>query len=160
MLLFAVTAFWASQWDNMRFTFTEANLLPDNHPENINYNEFLSLFGEEGSVVVIAVKDPSLFTPKKLSTWKELSEKIQAFEEIDFVLSIDNIKELVKNQKKNKFELKPLLEEIPQDSTRFSLILRLYHLVERRRNWQTGIIMVVVSNCMMKSVKYLILKGY
>lgn len=121
MLLFAVTAFWASQWDNMRFTFTEANLLPDNHPENINYNEFLSLFGEEGSVVVIAVKDPSLFTPKKLSAWKELSEKIQAFEEIDFVLSIDNIKELVKNQQKKKFELKPLLEEIPQDSTRFSL---------------------------------------
>ena len=49
LLLFAVTAFWASHWENMRFTFTEANLLPDNHPENVSYNKFLSLFGEEGS---------------------------------------------------------------------------------------------------------------
>jgi predicted RND superfamily exporter protein len=65
LLLFAVTVFWASHWDNMRFTFTEANLLPDNHPENITYNKFLSLFGEEGSVIVIAVKDSSFFTPEK-----------------------------------------------------------------------------------------------
>ena len=121
MLLFTVTVFWVSQWEKMRFTFTEANLLPDNHPENVTYNDFLSLFGEEGSVIVIAVKDTSLFTPKKLNAWKALSEKIQAYSEIDFVLSIDNVKELVKNKDKKKFELKPLLENIPQDSLAFSL---------------------------------------
>ena len=121
LLLFAVTAFWASQWGNMRFTFTEANLLPDNHPENVTYNKFLSLFGEEGSVIVIAVKDPSLFTPEKLTAWKTLSENIQAYDEIDFVLSIDNAKQLVKNKQKKKFELQPLIEEVPQDSTAFSL---------------------------------------
>lgn len=119
--LFAVTAFWASQWRNMRFTFTEANLLPDDHPENVSYNEFLSLFGEEGSVILIAIKDANLFTPEKLSAWKGLSEKLQSFNEIDFVLSIDNVKELVKNKKKNKFDLQPLLEDIPQDSLAFSL---------------------------------------
>ena len=121
LLLIAVTAFWVSHWDNMRFTFTEANLLPDNHPENVTYNKFLSLFGEEGSVIVIAVKDPSLFTPEKINAWKSLSEKIQTYDEIDFVLSIDNAKQLVKNKQKKKFELQPLLEEIPQDSTAFSL---------------------------------------
>ena len=121
LLLIAVTAFWASHWDNMRFTFTEANLLPDDHPENVTYNKFLSLFGEEGSVIVIAVKDPSLFTPEKINAWKSLSEKIQAYDEIDFVLSIDNAKQLVKNKQKKKFELQPLLEEVPQDSTAFSL---------------------------------------
>ena len=119
--LLAVTVFWVSQWQNMRFTFTEANLLPDDHPENVSYNEFLSLFGEEGSVIVIAVKDSTLFTPQKLGAWKALSEKIQSFDEIDFVLSVDNVKELVKNKAKNKFELLPLLEEIPQDSLAFSL---------------------------------------
>lgn len=121
LLLFAVTAFWASHWENMRFTFTEANLLPDNHPENVSYNKFLSLFGEEGSVIVIAVKDPNLFTPEKLAAWKSLSENIQSYDEIDFVLSIDNAKQLVKNKQKKKFELQPLLEEVPQDSTTFSL---------------------------------------
>ena len=119
--LVGVTAFWATQWQYMRFTFTEANLLPDNHPENIKYNDFLSLYGEEGSVLVLAVKDASFFTPKKLNAWKELSEELAAFDEIDFVLSIDNVKELVKNTAKKKFELQPLMAEVPQDSTAFAL---------------------------------------
>ena len=119
--LVGVTAFWVTQWQYMRFTFTEANLLPDNHPENIKYNDFLSLYGEEGSVLVLAVKDASFFTPKKLNAWKELSEELAAFDEIDFVLSIDNVKELVKNKAKKKFELQPLMAEVPQDSTEFAL---------------------------------------
>jgi predicted RND superfamily exporter protein len=149
LLLFAVTVFWASHWDNMRFTFTEANLLPDNHPENITYNKFLSLFGEEGSVIVIAVKDSSFFTPEKLTAWKSLSEKIQDYDEIDFVLSIDNAKELVKNKKKKKFELKPLLEEVPQDSTTFSLFKQklFYELPFYENlllNKETGTIRIVI----------------
>ena len=119
--LIGVTAFWATQWQYMRFTFTEANLLPDNHPENIKYNDFLSLYGEEGSVLVLAVKDPSLFSQEKLSAWKSLSEELAAYDEIDFVLSIDNVKELVKNNSKKKFELLPLMTEVPQDSASFAL---------------------------------------
>lgn len=115
--LIAVTAFWISQWQYMRFTFTEANLLPDNHPQNIRYNDFLSLFGEEGSVLVIAAQDPALFTTEKLQAWKSLGEELSHFEAIDFVLSIDNIKALVKNEKAKKFELKPLIDDIPSDSS-------------------------------------------
>ena len=42
-----MTFFWATQWKYMQFTFTEANLLPDNHPENILYKNFTDTFGEE-----------------------------------------------------------------------------------------------------------------
>lgn len=114
--LIGVTLFWASQWQYMRFTFTEANLLPDEHPENIRYNDFLSLFGEEGNVIVIAVKDKDLFTPEKLSAWNTLSQKLNAFEEIDFVLSLENLQVLTKNTDKGKFEFEPLLTSVPQDS--------------------------------------------
>jgi len=117
IILIGITVFWVSQWQHMRFTFTEANLLPDNHPHNIQYNDFLSLFGEEGSVLLIATKDPALFSTEKLTAWKALSEQLNAFDEIDVVLSIDNVKELVKNKQKKKFELTPLLEAIPKDSS-------------------------------------------
>jgi hypothetical protein len=46
----------------MRFTYTEANLLPDDNPVNVTYNEFLKIFGEEGNLIVLGVKDPTLFT--------------------------------------------------------------------------------------------------
>ena len=120
IILIGITLFWISQWQHMRFTFTEANLLPDNHPQNIQYNDFLSLFGEEGSVLLIATKDPALFSTEKLTAWKALSEQLTAFDEIDVVLSIDNVKELVKNKQKKKFELTPLLEAIPKDSSAFA----------------------------------------
>ena len=45
--IISLTLFWSLQWKNMRFTFTEANLLPDNHPENILYKSFTKTFGEE-----------------------------------------------------------------------------------------------------------------
>ena len=75
------------------------------------------MFGEEGSVLLIATKDPALFSTEKLTAWKALSEQLNAFDEIDVVLSIDNVKELVKNKQKKKFELTPLLEAIPKDSS-------------------------------------------
>ena len=121
LLLICVTLFWASQWKHMRFTFTEANLLPDNHPENIHYNDFLTLFGEEGNVLVLAINDADFFQKEKLKAWKALSDELMAFDEIDFVLSIDNIKELVKNNKKKKFELRPIASTLPEDDEEIAL---------------------------------------
>jgi len=46
-LIVIVTALLATQWQYMRFTYTEANLLPDDHPVNQEYNAFLEKCGEE-----------------------------------------------------------------------------------------------------------------
>ncbi|MEO0526325.1 MAG: RND family transporter, partial [Bacteroidota bacterium] len=87
LLIAAVTTFLAFQWENMRFSTSEANLLPDDHPINLEYNSFLELFGEEGNTIVFAVKDSSLYTPSKFNRWNKLSKQLQAFPEVDFVLS-------------------------------------------------------------------------
>ena len=47
------TVFFSMQWKHMRFTYTEANLLPDDHEVNKVYNQFLSIFGEEGNLIVL-----------------------------------------------------------------------------------------------------------
>jgi len=122
IILFAATAFWVSQWKHMRFTFTEANLLPDQHEENIRYNQFLELFGEEGNVMVIAVQDPNLFSAGRLDAWNELSAKLGSYEEIDFVLSLDNLKILSKNKQKNKFEMIPFQAKKPETEAEFALL--------------------------------------
>ncbi|MDG1385915.1 MAG: MMPL family transporter [Flavobacteriaceae bacterium] len=122
IILFAATAFWVSQWKYMRFTFTEANLLPDQHEENIRYNEFLKLFGEEGNVMVLAVQDPDLFSAGRLDAWNELSAKLGSYEEIDFTLSLDNLKVLSKNKQKNKFEMIPFQAKKPETEAEFALL--------------------------------------
>ncbi|WP_224487681.1 efflux RND transporter permease subunit [Robertkochia flava] len=110
LVLAGVTVFMATQWKHMRFTFTEANLLPDDHPVNVSYNEFLDVFGEEGNLIVIAVKDSTLFTPDNFNAWNKLSKQLQAKPEVSLVVSTDNLKKLVKNTEKQEFELQPLSE--------------------------------------------------
>lgn len=112
-----MTFFWATQWKYMQFTFTEANLLPDNHPENILYNSFTETFGDEGNVIVIALKDSLFFTPDKRNAWRELNNQIEAFPEIEMVLSTDNLQELIKDQKNKKLVLQKVPLSAAKDST-------------------------------------------
>ena len=111
-----VTFFLASQWQNMRFTYTEANLLPDTHPENIHYKDFIKTFGEEGNLIVIAIKDDNFFTEKIFNEWVLLNNKINEFSEIDFTLSTNNVQELIKDEKQKKFLLRNLLPNKKIDS--------------------------------------------
>ena len=78
-ILALVTYFFSTNWNNIRFTYTEANLLPDTHPENIKYKRFKEKFGEEGNLVVISVKDSSLFQLDKLNAWNSLSQSFKNY---------------------------------------------------------------------------------
>ena len=114
--IIALTGFWASQWKYMQFTFTEANILPDDHPENILYQSFVNTFGEEGNVIVIAVEDATFFSPKKRNAWRQLNDSITAFKEINFVLSIDNLQELTKDTQTESFKLETVKLSAAKDS--------------------------------------------
>ena len=109
-LIAGLTFFLAMQWDNMRFSNSQANLLPDDHPVNIEYQHFLRQFGEEGNAVVFAVKDSALYSPDNFRRWNKLSKQLSAFPEVDFVISTDNLQELVKDQNNQKFVLEPLIK--------------------------------------------------
>ncbi|MCF6180401.1 MMPL family transporter [Lutibacter sp.] len=113
VLLAAITYFLATQMQYMRFSYTEANLLPENHPVNIQYNKFLKLFGEEGNLIVMAVQDSTIFTPKKFKAWTQLSKKLDSFPEIDFSLGIGDVKVLKKDKTKQKFDIVPLYTKEP-----------------------------------------------
>jgi len=122
IFLLAVTSFWVSQWKYMRFTFTEANLLPDQHEENIRYNDFLDLFGEDGNVMVLALQDQDLFSKGKFEAWNKLSKKLGTYPEIDFVLSLENLSTLSKNTRKKKFEMIPFLSIKPETKETYALL--------------------------------------
>ncbi|MEX2350755.1 MAG: efflux RND transporter permease subunit [Flavobacteriaceae bacterium] len=105
------TVFMAFQWKHMRLSNTEANLLPDDHPINQEYNAFLDKFGEEGNLIVIGTNDSTAFTPEKFKAWNSLSNEINKFEEVEFTISINNLKELQKNADSLRFELTPFLKD-------------------------------------------------
>lgn len=113
------TFFMSMQWKNMRFSNTEANLLPDDHPVNLAYNRFVSQFGEEGNIIAIAVKDSSLFELQNFRKWNKLSKQLAAFPEVSMVLSTDNLKLLEKSKTSDAFVMLPFLS--PKTNTQQGL---------------------------------------
>ena len=113
IVIAGITAFLASQMKYMKFSYTEANLLPESHIANLEYNKFLKIFGEEGNLVILGVKDPTIFIPEKFNAWNHLVDKFDDREEIDFTISIADVQKLKKDKKNRRFVLEPLYEEDP-----------------------------------------------
>jgi len=113
LIIATISTLLATQISNVKFSYSEANLLPEDHEVNIEYNQFLNIFGEEGNIIVLAVKDSTLFKDvTKFNNWLTLAEDISKFNhEIDAVISLGNLKELKKNATLQKFELQPLFNK-------------------------------------------------
>ncbi|MEQ3691627.1 MAG: MMPL family transporter [Flavobacterium sp.] len=109
--LILFTVFMAFQWKNMRFTYTEANLLPDDHIINQEYNSFLEKFGEEGNLVVIGFKDSTFFTQKNILLWENFISEIKKDKAVDFTLSIEDLKVLKKDTINQKLKLVPFINK-------------------------------------------------
>jgi len=109
--IIGITIFLGFQWKNMRFSFTEANLLPDDHEVNLKYQEFLEKFGDEGNLIVMAISDSTLFTPEKLKAWNDFNDSFKQYDEIDLVVSINDLKTLKKEDNPSRFELVPFIKD-------------------------------------------------
>lgn len=106
-----ITYLFSTQWDYMRFSNSEANLLPDDHEVNITYDKFLDKFGEEGNLIIIGVKDSTLFTVDKLNAWNTFSDDLKSYDEVESVISIKDLQKLIKDSKNEKFNLEPFIKD-------------------------------------------------
>ena len=111
LLVLLTTGFFSMQWNKMRFTYTEANLLPDDHPINLEYNNFLDIFGEEGNLIVIGIKDSTLLTVEKLNAWNSFSKSFNNHTSVDAVIAVKDLQKLVKNERKKQFDLIPFIKD-------------------------------------------------
>ncbi|PPK96326.1 hypothetical protein LY01_00144 [Nonlabens xylanidelens] len=110
-LIVIATIALASQWKYMQFTHTEANLLPDDHPVNEEYNKFLDKFGEEGNLIILGVENNNLDNYQRFNAWNALADSLATFEEVELVLSTSNLPNLTKNSDNTKFIVEPVLQE-------------------------------------------------
>lgn len=117
-----ITILFSTQWKYMRFTYTEANLLPDDHEVNLEYNKFLNIFGEEGNLIVLGVKDSTLFTVDKLNAWNSLSDSFRNDDEVITVASIKDLQKLIKDTENEKFNLVPFIKDSIHSKTQIDTL--------------------------------------
>ncbi|WPY98308.1 efflux RND transporter permease subunit [Christiangramia sp. OXR-203] len=116
VLILVATYLLSTQWKNMQFSYTEANLMPDDHEVNVSYNDFLEKFGEEGNLILLGVQDSALFTPEKFKAWNKLTDTLLTYPEVDQIISPASLQELKKFEDPKRFEMVPVLLEEDLDS--------------------------------------------
>ena len=122
ILITVITGLLLSQTKHMRFSYIEANLLPTDHKANVEYDNFLKIFGEEGNLIILGVKDSTVFSPHKFKKWNLLTKSFEKSAQVDFTLSISDVKKLKANRTQRKFEIEPLFNETPNTTEGISNI--------------------------------------
>ena len=103
ILVLVNTIFLSTQWKNIRFSYSEANLMPKDHPFNIAYDNFVDVFGEEGNLLIIAVNDSLLFDKSNFNAWIKLSNSFKSKKEVNNVIHVGNFPIISKNKLKKEF---------------------------------------------------------
>ena len=103
ILVLVNTIFLSTQWKNIRFSYSEANLMPKDHPFNIDYDNFVDVFGEEGNLLIIAVNDSLLFDKSNFNAWIKLSNSFKSKKEVNNVVHVGNFPIISKNKLKKEF---------------------------------------------------------
>ncbi len=124
VLIAAISYGLFTQTKNIKFSHTEANMLPSDHPASIIYDGFLKIFGEEGNLIILAVKDSTLFTPQKFNNWNALSKKLDSIKSVDFTFSLGDIKKLKKDVAHKRFVVQPLYNTPPETKAQVDKITR------------------------------------
>lgn len=107
-LLLIVTGFFTSQWKYVKISYTQDSILPKDDPYAIEYARFKSKFPNDNNLILIAIKDSSLFTKDKLNAWNNLSNDLLQFPEVEQVFSVGTLKLLQKDTLNKRFVLKDL----------------------------------------------------
>ena len=106
-IFFGYFAFTSLRVDN-RY----GNMLPKVSKTQSDFLKFKEKFGEDGSTLVIAIKEPKLYTEKKLLKWKELGDSILQFNGVESVISEATLLTLKNNTLQKRFEAHRIFSDV------------------------------------------------
>ena len=90
-----------------------ASMLPDDNPINIEYQEFKKQFGQDGSVIFVAIRDSNLFTLDHFKSWYDLTRDVSKINGVEGVVSAAHTYSLIRNDSLKKFDFKLILNHQP-----------------------------------------------
>ncbi|MDA9987114.1 MMPL family transporter [Crocinitomicaceae bacterium] len=107
-----ITVFFGySALTNLKLDNKYGIVLPKDSPTTTNYDKFKELFGEDGNVLVVAVKTDSLYTESRFKKWKQLGDSILKFEGVESVTSEATLITLKNDKEKKEFVFERVFEE-------------------------------------------------
>jgi uncharacterized protein len=114
ILLISVTIFMGYNARNVRLSYEYTSLLPASDSALIEYNIYREVFGDDGNVVIIGIKNPDFFDIAYIGDWFILTDSLGAIPGVKNVASITSVFDLTKNTATRSFEIVPIAAGIPE----------------------------------------------
>lgn len=106
-----------------------AQVLPQTDSTLQAFEAFKKQFGQDGSIMVIGVKDQSFYQLENFNAWSALSKRLKEVEGIDNVMSITNLLGLEKDVENKRLVPYPIISENPNSQEELdSLLQEVYQL--------------------------------
>ena len=113
-VLAALTAFFGYHSRSVKMSYEMAQMLPESDSTLQVFNQFKAQFGQDGSIMVIGVKDDQLYELKNFQEWYKLSKRLKEVEGIDKVVSMANVYGLEKDKVNKRLVPYPVIANEPQ----------------------------------------------
>jgi len=121
-----VTAFMAYKGKDLQFAYDQySKIAPANDPGLIYFNKFKKLFGDDGNIFVIGIKDSNLFRLDNFLKYSKLTDEIAEFSDVEGVLALPLLQLLVKDEKEKRFIITSLFKNAPKDQHSLDSLLNL-----------------------------------
>lgn len=108
---------------NVEMSYNLSSTVPTDDPDMIEFMQFKELFGEDGNLMALGLKDSSVYTAKKFALLKELSNDLGNLEGVKSVVSLPLIKRLKKDTVQRMFVLEPVFTDTPTLRSEFDSLL-------------------------------------
>ncbi|MCG8580752.1 MAG: MMPL family transporter [Bacteroidales bacterium] len=109
--LFMVTVFMGIMSRRIEMSYQYAPLLPEDDPTYVEYQNFLSIYGNEGNMVIVGIQNEDFFELNDFNAWQDFSESLLEVEGVTSVFSVGQSYNLKKNSKQKRFEIEPIFPE-------------------------------------------------
>ena len=92
-------------------SYEYASLLPKKDPAYKDYQKFVDVFGEEGNLIMIGIRDSAFFQLDHFRRWERLCNELSEVDGVENLFSVTNAYDLKKNIKEKKFEVVPVFPD-------------------------------------------------
>ncbi|MGK0487275.1 MAG: putative RND superfamily exporter protein [Candidatus Endobugula sp.] len=99
---------------DVKLAFNFNTAVPETDENYKYFLEFKKNFGEDGNILVLGVKDSSLYDLEKFNKFYTLNKKLESIEGITNVISLATLKIITKDKEDQSFALQPLIPESPK----------------------------------------------
>lgn len=113
VLISVFTAYMAYEAQSVKLSYENTSILSAKDSIMVEYQNFKDRYGEDGTVLMIGIKNPEIFKFDQFTAWYELGDSIRAIDGVQEVVSMTRGINLIKNEATHQFDYLPLVEKRP-----------------------------------------------